>query len=139
TRSAPPAPVRLFLAPAPPVPARSWRWSANQERSNTEGSTRRITSPPRPPSPPSGPPLGVYGSLRSEALPAPPSPARTRPLTRSTNMASIIGGGHDTLVHHGRSHHRMDGARPNRPGRGEGDHRPGGPGIGVPPHRWAIR
>ena len=45
------------------------------------------TSPPRPPSPPLGPPRGTYFSRRNARQPLPPSPALTRILTSSINIA----------------------------------------------------
>src|SRR5580704_696906 len=47
-------------------------------------------SPPLPPSPPSGPPRSTYFSRRNETHPFPPSPALTRILTLSTNMADTL-------------------------------------------------
>src|SRR5437016_12677881 len=43
--------------------------------------------PPRPPLPPSGPPRGTYFSRRKLNAPAPPSPALTKILARSINIA----------------------------------------------------
>src|SRR5205823_12514497 len=43
--------------------------------------------PPRPPLPPSGPPRGTYFSRRKLTAPAPPSPALTKILARSINIA----------------------------------------------------
>src|SRR5437764_8053556 len=45
-------------------------------------------SPPLPPSPPEGPPRGTYFSRRNAMQPLPPSPALTRILASSINMAS---------------------------------------------------
>src|ERR1700751_686033 len=45
------------------------------------------TSPPRPPSPPEGPPRGTNFSRRKAMQPLPPSPAFTRILASSINIA----------------------------------------------------
>src|SRR5262249_39003634 len=49
--------------------------------------------PPRPPSPPLGPPRGAYFSRRKLRQPLPPSPPRTKIVTRSTNIAGPVVGG----------------------------------------------
>src|SRR5438309_567671 len=46
-----------------------------------------ITSPPLPPSPPDGPPRGTNFSRRNAMQPFPPSPAFTRILASSMNIA----------------------------------------------------
>jgi len=51
-----------------------------------------ITSPPLPPSPPEGPPRGTNFSRRKATQPLPPSPALTRIVASSMNMASAITG-----------------------------------------------
>ena len=68
-------PRRACCAP-PPFPPRLAAKSGrprSDERSRSDGSATRTTSPPRPPSPPSGPPFGTYFSRRkaSAAVSAP--------------------------------------------------------------------
>src|ERR1700731_4886997 len=49
-----------------------------------------MMSPPLPPSPPDGPPRGTNFSRRKAMQPLPPSPAFTRILASSINMAYLL-------------------------------------------------
>ncbi len=89
SRSAPARPCRREPSPRPPDVARNCRRCWKSRRVVRPGSTDRYTEPPRPPSPPSGPPRGTCASRRKVAAPSPPSPARTRTMTRSRNMRRL--------------------------------------------------
>src|SRR6478672_3705933 len=89
--SPPSAPCLRVPRPFSPRPALISRRRRRAERSRSDASAIRMTSPPRPPSPPSGPPLGTNFSRRKLKPPSPPLPAWTRIRAWSLNIGSLLG------------------------------------------------